>query len=223
MPDDPPIPDDPPNPAPSQLDLPPRSRSRRWLRRLERGLALSALAVILWFVLPFQEWIYRGMDRQGPLQHAAYLICLGGGQARVVESARLMQEGWADRLVVSNHGAFGKQMADMAAEWGVPRERILVDDTSVTTRDHPAGVRRLGVDPAKDLCIIVTSYTHMPRSQAVFEKAGFRRLILREPRWEREQRNIPHWRYGWRARIDTFTAVLYEGAAWIEYKLRGAI
>jgi uncharacterized SAM-binding protein YcdF (DUF218 family) len=212
------------SPASNELTPPkPRSRLRRMLRAAERILAIAALLAIVWFVLPFQEWIYRGMDRQTPLEHARYIICLGGGMSRIVESAKLMQEGWADTLIVSNHSGYAAAMRDDAVKWGVPAEKILVDETSVRTRDHPAGVLKLGVDPQRDRCIIVTSYTHMPRSLACFQKAGFRHLILREPRWEREQRNIPNWRYGWRTRIVTFPDMLYEAAAWIEYTIRGAI
>lgn len=197
------------------------SIAHRWLRRAERCLAVLAILAILWLVTPFQEWIYRSMDRQGDLRHAKYLLCLGGSDSRLVESAKLIAEGWADYLVVMNHGPFSLYMKNVALEWGVPEDRILVDSQSVTTRDHPRGAMLLGVDPAKDTCIIVTNYTHMARSQAMFEHAGFKHLILREPRWERAPRESRSYRYGFRARIATLGDLFYEGGAWLKAKVAG--
>ena len=194
---------------------------RRWLRRAERCLAVLALLFILWLILPFQEWIYRSLDRQGDLRHAKYLLCLGGSGSRVVEAAKLMQEGWADRLIVMNNGDYSDRMRDQAIAWGVPPERIGVDHDSYTTRDHPPGAIALGVDPKHDTCIVVTSYTHMARSQALFERAGFTDLIFREPRWEREPRNTPGWRYGWMIRLSTMPELMREGGAWLKAKWQG--
>jgi uncharacterized SAM-binding protein YcdF (DUF218 family) len=201
--------------------LPPRSRARRWLRRAEHCLAALAILAILWLVTPFQEWIYRSLDRQGELRHAEYLLCLGGSDSRLVESAKLMAEAWADRMIVMNHGPYSQYMKRVAIAWGVPEDRILLDEQSVTTRDHPRGAVLLGVDPEKDTCIIVTNYTHMARSQALFEHAGFKHLILREPRWERAPRMSENYRYGLRARIATLGDLLYEGGAWIKAKVAG--
>lgn len=196
---------------------------RRWLRRAERCLAALAILVILWLVTPFQEWIYRSMDRQGELRHAKYLLCLGGSDSRIVECAKLMAEGWADTMIVMNHGVYSQYMKNVTLGWGVPEDRILVDSQSVTTRDHPRGAILLGVDPVKDTCIIVTNYTHMARSKAMFEHAGFKHLILREPRWERAPRESGVYTFGWRAKIDTLGALLYEGGAWLKAKWQGAL
>jgi len=197
------------------------SIARRWLRRLERCLAFLAILVILWMVTPFQERIYRSMDRQGELQHADYILCLGGSDSRIVESAKLMAEGWADKLIVMNHGPFADYMKRIAMVWGVPEDKILVDTQSVTTRDHPRGAVLLGVDPEHDICIIVTNYTHMARSKAMFEHAGFKHLILREPRWERAPRESGNYTFGWRARINTLSDLLYEGGAWLKAMAAG--
>jgi len=197
-----------------------RSTSRIWLRRLERCLAALAILVILWLVTPFQEWIYRSMDRQTELRHAQYVLCLGGSDSRIVESAKLMAEGWADYMIVMNHGVYSQHMRNVALGWGVTEDRLLVDSQSVTTRDHPRGAILLGVDPERDVCIIVTNYTHMARSKAMFEHAGFKHLILREPRWERAPRESGY-TFGYRAKMDTLGALLYEGGAWMKAKWQG--
>lgn len=198
-----------------------RSVARTWLRRAERCLAALAILLILWLATPFQEWIYRSMDRQGELRHAKYLLCLGGSDSRIVESAKLMAEGWADRMIVMNHGPFSEYMKRVAMGWGVPEDRILVDQQSVTTRDHPRGAILLGVDPEKDTCIIVTNYTHMARSKALFEHAGFKHLILREPRWERAPRESGLYTFGYRAKIATIGDMMHEAGGWLKAKFKG--
>ena len=202
----------PGRPQPSQF-----KRIARWMEHTIAGAALSVLAV---FFSPLPGWLYLSMDRQNELQRADYIICLGGDPARIIEATRLLQEGWADRLVVSATPAGGAWMRDRAVEWGARPEQILIDDGSFRTADHPGSIAaRVGVRPERDVCIVVTSYLHLARSQACFEKAGYRHLILREPRWEREFRSAGGWKY----RFRIFPSVVYEYAAWLEYYLRGAV
>ena len=207
--------DSPPSPSPAR----PRRRSLRWL---EHAVATAAIAGILAVALPFQDWIESAMDCQDELNSAEYIICLGGNPARVIESVRLLQAGYADRLVVTNNAEASIRMRDLAIDFGAPPERILIDDRSHRTLDHPASIRRaVGLDPRKDTCIIVTSYTHLPRAKACFERAGYKRIIMREPRWEREFRLAG--RRSWRSRFLAMPYFIYEGAAWMEYWIRGAV
>lgn len=200
-----------------------RSRIRRVLTWTEHICAAGILLGLLFFVSPAPAWIYRSFERGGELQHASYVICLGGNMERVVEAARLVQDGVADKLIVSNHDDAARLMRDIAVEWGAPPDRVLVDDQSFRTTDHPAGARRLGVDHNKDICIIVTDYTHLARSEAVFKKAGFRHIIMREPRWDRQtrERMLPGGGLLWR--FMELPAIVYESAAWVRYWLAGDI
>ncbi len=160
------------------------------------------------------------MDRQGALRPAQYLICLGGDPARVIESARLLQEGYADKLIVSNNRGAAAMMRNLAIDWGAPAEQVIMDTGSFRTRDHPDSIRKqCGVNPAEDLCIIVTSYPHMARSLACFEKSGYQHIIMREPRWERQSRRLE----GLRSNYRTVPKLLYEYCAFAEYWFRGAI
>src|SRR5690606_4293660 len=130
--------------------------------------------------------IYLAMDAQDDLTIADVIICLGGDPQRVLEAARLCADGYAPVLVVSNQGEAAQRMARLAVDWGAPADRVVVDAASRRTSDHPAAVAAAaGLDIARDRCIVVTSYTHLARSRAVFEAAGYRHLIMREPRWER--------------------------------------
>ncbi len=199
---------------------PPARAWRRTLRWVEHGLALVGGLLLLMVCTPLTQWLYDALDRETPLAKAKYIICLGGDPARVIESCRLLSEGYGEKLILSNHDQYTDKMRDLALEWGAPADRILMDRRSSTTLDHPGAIRDgLGIDPQNDSCIIVTSYAHLARSKACFEKAGYRHLILREPRWERQFRSAGGWKY--RFRILPYVA--YEYAAWVEYYCRGAV
>jgi uncharacterized SAM-binding protein YcdF (DUF218 family) len=191
----------------------------RWAARV---LAVAMGLHLLFVLTPLAGWWFDAMDCQDELQAAEYIICLGGEPQRVLEAARLLEEGYAERLVVSNHGPAAGMMRDLAIEWGAAPDRVLVDDQSWTTRDHPDAVSRAaGIDRERDVCIIVTSYLHAARSRACFEKAGYRRLILREPRWQRRFRDPDGLNFS--RRVKMLPQLMYEGAAWVEYWLRGAV
>ena len=211
-----------PIPAPSTRASGRRCLIRRSLRWAEHFLTAIALLGILFVVLPIPERIMDAMDRQGELGRADIIICLGGDPARIIEAARLLQEGYAETLVLSNRAGATELMRETAIEWGAPADHILVDDQVWTTRDHPGSIQRLtGLDPAQDRCIIVTSYTHMARSRACFEKAGYRHITMREPRWERAWRERIDRNMTWRLLI--LPELAYEGAAWVEYWFRGLV
>lgn len=194
----------------------------RCLRWTVRALALVMGLHLLLVVTPLTAWWFAAMDAQDELQPAEYIVCLGGDPQRVLEATRLLEEGHAQRLVVSNHGPAANMMRDLAIEWGAPPGRVIVDAESRTTRDHPSSVgRAAGIDPDRDTCIIVTSYAHMARSRACFEKAGYRRLIMREPRWERRFRDPQGLNFS--ERVKRLPVLVYEGAAWVEYWLLGAV
>jgi len=196
-----------------------RGRPRRVLRAFEHGLAAFGLAVLICWTTPLPIWLHNAMDRQDKLQPAKYILCLGGDNGRVIEAVRLLKDGYGEKLVVSNHGFEARRMRDMAYDWGAPYDKILVDDESRRTADHPASIiKNCGVDPAADSCIVVTNYLHMARCKACFEKAGFKRLIMRQPRWERSGYSDVY-----RTGFYILPRLLYECAAWVEYKLKGFV
>lgn len=194
---------------------------RRSLRLLEFCLALFGLTILLLVATPLTNNLYTALNVEQPPVKSKYIVCLGGDSSRIIEAARLLQEGYGDYLIVTNHGPFAESMRQMAVQWGADPARVLVDDHSWKTRDHaPSIANRLGVDPANDSFIIVTSYAHMARSKACFEKAGYRHVIMRQPRWEREH---AYPRKDWKWRIRVLPNLIYEYAAWVEYTLRGDV
>ena len=199
-----------------------RNRARRPIALLEHTLALGSLLILFMVFSPIPDWILATMDRQSPLAPAKYIICLGGNPSRVIEATRLLQEGYGEKLIVSNHGDASIRMRDLAIDWGAPPDKVLMDVNSWKTLDHPDAIRRaFHLDPANDLCIIVTSYTHMARSRACFRRAGYRHILMREPRWERQFRTAGH--PSWKRRFLIFPKLVYEGAAWVEYWVRGVV
>jgi len=211
------------NALPSSPSPQPRSRKRwrRILRWIEHILAAAAALWLLTMLSPLPQWLRAKFDQQGELRPAKYIVCLGGDPDRVIEGARLLAEGYGEHLIVSNNPGAAPLMRELAVEWGAPADRVLVDDGSWRTSDHPASIQRAcGVRPADDVCIVVTSYMHMLRSKACFEKEGYRHIIMREPRWERRFR-FPDG--GIKTNYWIMPELLYECAALAEYKLRGWI
>lgn len=208
-----------PNPTQSPVACQP-GRLKRSLKWVER-LSIAAMAVGVFMVAsPTTYWLYLKLDCQQPLRRADYIICLGGDPYRVLEGVTLLKEGLADKLVLSNFGAAALAMQDQAIAWGAPGDKIVLDTSSHRTADHPAGARKYaGIEPADDVCIVVTSYSHMARSKACFEKAGYKHIIMREPRWERRRATPGEYRHGYWI----FPRLLYEYAAWAEYWVMGYV
>lgn len=195
-----------------------RSRLCSFLRWAEHGFAAICLVAILLTFTPIPRWLMLNLDRQNPLANADYIICLGGDPARVLEATRLLREGYAPALIVSNYGEGADEMKTLAIDWGAPAERIKIDHASKRTVDHPGAIaRNCGVDPGVDRCIVVTSLSHMARSKAVFEKAGYQHILMREPRWEREFRRLR----GWRSNVMIAAELLYEYTARLQYWAMG--
>ncbi|QOJ02815.1 MAG: YdcF family protein [Planctomycetia bacterium] len=197
---------------------PRRSRRRRVLYWGVRLLAALGFFFAVLLFTPLLDVTYLKFDRQGELDKSDYILVLGGDPYRVLEAAELWKEGYAPTVVVSNHDEAAEEMRQLAIHWGVPPERIVVDRLSWTTADHPRGIQQATtLDPATARCIVVTNFMHMARSLAVFEKAGYRRLIFREPRWTRVRR-APQ---AVKTRLRVLPEVIYECAAWVEYWARG--
>ena len=64
----------------------------------------------------------------------------------------------------------GAVLADYAAEYGIPYDRIFVSSLVTNTADETVAVKRMTLG---NKIILVTSAFHMPRAQKLFEKEGF--------------------------------------------------
>lgn len=180
------------------------------------------VGLILMVLLPIPERIYHWLSVSNPTPPAAdYIVCLGGGSEREGKAAQLWHRKVAPMIIVSNAPGAAEWMCNLLVDCGVPREKILVDNRSHTTGDHPAGVARLpGVDPKAHRFVIVTDHTHGRRSRACFSEAGYTDFVIYSGRNPRP--GDSYWD-GCEWRIANLPFIVYESAAIVQYWLQGKI
>jgi uncharacterized SAM-binding protein YcdF (DUF218 family) len=120
-----------------------------------------------------------------------WIAVLGGGQidsprlpatsrlseataARLIEAVRLHRELPESRLILSGGAVFtasseAKTMAEAAPNFGIKAKDIILEAQSRDTEEEAIKIREI---TGKDRFILVTSAAHMPRSMALFRKAG---------------------------------------------------
>ena len=104
-----------------------------------------------------------------------------GSIDRYWHAARLYHAGRADRVILTGGGAPDRPTKLTEAEagaiflqdMGVPHEALLLDTESRTTRDHVVYLKPIVEEAGLDRLLLVTSATHMRRSEAVFRQADF--------------------------------------------------
>jgi len=179
------------------------------------------LVQIILIFTPLTEKLYLHLNVAGPPTQADAIVCLGGQPYRVIRTARLYFQRWAPRIIVTSTPGSAEDMVDILLMMGVPRERILVDNASRVTSDHPAQVARLpGVDPRNQRFLLVTDHNHSRRALACFRRAGFQHVSVYAgppPPSEPEPSKV------WRWRIQVLPTVAYEYAALLQYWLQGHI
>lgn len=106
---------------------------------------------------------------------------LNGGGDRFVEAAVLARRFPAARLVVS--GGVGSLILEGEADagtalrlftaLGVERGRLLLEDRSRNTYENAVFTKQMVEPQPGEIWLLVTSAFHMPRSMALFRRAGF--------------------------------------------------
>jgi uncharacterized SAM-binding protein YcdF (DUF218 family) len=103
------------------------------------------------------------------------------GTMRCLKAAQLYREG-GPCLVVASGGnpdpthpgpPCGKAMADFLADVGVARENLMWEGTSRTTYENALETRRLLKPHGIQRIVLVTSATHLKRSERCFQAQGF--------------------------------------------------
>ena len=112
------------------------------------------------------------------------MIGLTNTSDRLLKAFRLYRAGKARLIVVSGgdnpllakarteHHA--EEMRNISEEWGVPDSAILVEDSSINTRENALFTRKLLADEGIQNIILVTSALHMCRAAATFRKVEFK-------------------------------------------------
>lgn len=202
------------------------SRPRRLAARLYRlvrgGLALAMLLQIILICTPLTDGLQNWLNVTEPVQPADMIVCLGGGDHRVLWAADLFRRGFAPQVIVSNKPGAAHKMRDLLVLCGVPASRVLLDTASATTGDHPAGVAALpGIDPANQRFLIVTDREHSRRAAACFRRAGYQHFTVYAGRPAGATASDQPRR--WRERVFILPYLAYEYAALLKYRLQGKI
>lgn len=180
---------------------------------------LTILGLILLYATPLGPTVGNWLTCVDPLDQTDAIVVLGGQIDRAVEAARLYHEGYAPRIVVSSFPEDCPRYVDLLSICNVPVEAIAIDPHSVRTHTHPRTIARLdGIDPSRRL-LVVTSRYHTRRVRAVFDRAGYSRVLIRCPRWELEPVRKPEPGLG----VFSTPYVVYELLGLAYYKLRGWI
>jgi uncharacterized SAM-binding protein YcdF (DUF218 family) len=139
--------------------------------------------------LRFRDWSENQLAVSDPI-----------GASRLLEAARVYRLLDADYILSSGGLATaternrpsGQTMADTLITLGVPKDRILVETESRTTRHEAVVIKELLSAHPVDHVVLVTSQFHMRRSVGTFKAAGIAVIpaIVREPqafdtRWEK--------------------------------------
>lgn len=94
--------------------------------------------------------------------------------ARLIEAVRLHRQLPGSKLILSGGAVYtrvdeAQVMAEAAAVLNVKPEDIVLEQESRDTEDQAVRIREI---VGKDRFVLVTSAAHMPRSMALFKKAG---------------------------------------------------
>jgi len=118
------------------------------------------------------------------------IVAISGGDttARTAQAIDLYEKGWADVLVFSGAAADkagpsnAEAMKRQALSAGVADSKIIIDETSETTKQNAANTASLFADHDISSVILVTSAYHQRRAGLEFaQRAGMKVAIINHP------------------------------------------
>ncbi len=160
---------------------------------------LGFLALYLFSIEPVRDVLLEPLESKYPLAQSSDLkadaiVVLSGDVRkrlssrsdievdgnRVLKGIRLYKSGAAPIVVMT--GGSGKLfdqsfkeavlMRDLAIDFGVPREKIIIETESRNTRENAVYTKRLLDKLNIKKVILITTASHLPRSCALFQKVG---------------------------------------------------
>ncbi len=152
-----------------------KAKKRKWLNRLIAWLVIPLLLVS--GTVLFKEEILTGIGAflvvERPLQKADVIVVFGGAEKleRLSHAVQLYRQGYAEKIFLS--GGIGKypkpiswafRMKEQAVKWGIPPERIILDEKAESTYDNARNTVQLFKEQGFRSGILVTSPYHMRRS-----------------------------------------------------------
>jgi uncharacterized SAM-binding protein YcdF (DUF218 family) len=175
------------------------------LRRLGRGLLLSALGILLILAGGFVWFIQHVPAEEVALERDADgIVVLTGGASRIADAIELLAAGRGKRLLIS-----GVHRATSAAEIAriAPRYEGLVvccvdlDHSAINTTGNAIETRRWVKDRGFASLIVVTSAYHMPRTMAELAQQMPDIALVPFPVVTEKLRNQPWWASGPTAKL----------------------
>lgn len=140
---------------------------------------------------------------------------------RTVTGVRLYRQGLAPHLLFTGGPCCGRsassRMASLAAELGVPRSAILLEEESLRTSESARYSAELLRSSGMQSAILVTSSLHMLRAQLAFKAAG---LSVHPVRATEKKLSLLS---GAAERISLLQAAIHEYLGLAFYKLQGWI
>lgn len=200
---------------------------------LREFLALGGASVLLVSYSPAAEFLVQPLLVRPEVDRADAIVVLGGGihlnglltagtLERTLYGAELYRRGMAPRVIFSGGvvreapRAEAEAMAELARRLGVPGGAILQERASRTTYENAVEVARLMRERGLRRSLLVTSATHMYRSQLAFQRQGVD--VLPAPVHTREGL-----RYSLEGREGLFYSAIHEYGGLVYYKIRGRI
>ena len=141
-------------------------------------ISIVWIAVVSWN--PFANLMLYPLESRYPKlekvpQEIEYILLLGGDkEKRTWEALRLYHKIPNVKIITSGYSLHdilseAKKTANLLIESAIPEERILMQEEAKTTFEEVEAMKkRVGEKPF----ILVTAAYHMPRTMAIFKKAG---------------------------------------------------
>jgi len=192
-----------------------------WAGRL---LAAIGLVTILVIGTPVVSWWVRAYSGPIEMPKGDVLILLSAAADdnrgisyssywRARQAVLAWQTGGFKKMVVSGGGGSG--ILDYLIASGIPREDIVAEWRSTSTRENGIETARLVVDmPGRK--VLLTSDFHMYRAIRVFRKLGIESAPMPAP-------DVLHATEHWNGRFQAFEIMLVESCKIVYYRMRGWI
>lgn len=118
------------------------------------------------------------LSPQNALEKSDVIIAISGGetQQRVAEAVQLFRDGWAPLMIMSGAArddgpSNALTMKNIAVMAGVPKDKILIEESATTTALNATFVRNIITDKKFTKVILITSPYHQRRANLAFAKA----------------------------------------------------
>jgi hypothetical protein len=196
---------------------------------IANGILLALIAVIGF--TPVAIHLMRGVVRSDPLRPMPAVVALSGesslkggigmqSQNRLFTAYRLLQEGYASRLVLTRAAPPWKPYSEsVRSQMREFRMDYPVDEVGpvVNTHDEAVAVADLARRRGWPGVLLVSQGWHLRRAGAVFEKAGVRVVCVPAHDWSLETWNQ------FAVRLTAFRCWLHEAIGYQIYRRRGWI